>query len=149
MVKQYRQNRTFENSERKFYQQIGGDDTKHTNNRMQEKLNNFRVKYGNQENMTKKQQMYKQHDERVRRTRRRTESGNTHRLTAQIMEQIHFSQIWMTLTKYQIGKHQATMEYMNSDSRNSPPSTTDKHSKWTDVYKKYMYSNGWPKEGQH
>ena len=27
-VKQYRQNRTFENSERKFYQQLGGSDTK-------------------------------------------------------------------------------------------------------------------------
>ena len=27
-VKQYRQNRTFQNSERKFYLQIGEDDTK-------------------------------------------------------------------------------------------------------------------------
>ena len=27
-VKQYRQNRTFQNSERKFYQQLGGHDTK-------------------------------------------------------------------------------------------------------------------------
>ena len=27
-VKQYRQNRTFQNNERKFYQQLGGDDTK-------------------------------------------------------------------------------------------------------------------------
>ena len=27
-VKQYRQNRTFQNDERKFYQQLGGDDTK-------------------------------------------------------------------------------------------------------------------------
>ena len=28
MVKQYRQNRTFQNNGRKFYQQLGGDDTK-------------------------------------------------------------------------------------------------------------------------
>ena len=27
-VKQYRQNRTFQNNKRKFYQQVGGDDTK-------------------------------------------------------------------------------------------------------------------------
>ena len=27
-VKQYRQNRTFQNNERKFYQQVRGDDTK-------------------------------------------------------------------------------------------------------------------------
>ena len=27
-VKQYRQNRTFQNNERKFYQQLGGDDNK-------------------------------------------------------------------------------------------------------------------------
>ena len=27
-VKQYRQNRTFQNNERKFYQQLGGGDTK-------------------------------------------------------------------------------------------------------------------------
>ena len=27
-VKQYRQNRTFQNNERKFYQQLGGSDTK-------------------------------------------------------------------------------------------------------------------------
>ena len=28
MVKQYRQNRIFQNNERKFYQQLAGDDTK-------------------------------------------------------------------------------------------------------------------------
>ena len=28
MIKQYRQNRTFQNNERKFYQQVGGDDVK-------------------------------------------------------------------------------------------------------------------------
>ena len=27
-VKQYRQNRTFQNNQRKFYQQVGADDTK-------------------------------------------------------------------------------------------------------------------------
>ena len=71
---------------------------KHTNNRMQEKLNNFGVKYGNQENLTKSQ-MDKQHGKRVRRTRRRTKSRHTHRFTKKD-------------TKNR--KRQAKMEYMDS-----------------------------------
>ena len=51
--KQYRQNRTFQNNERKFYQQVERDDT-NTYNLMQEKLNNSGVRYSNQENITKK-----------------------------------------------------------------------------------------------
>ena len=53
MVKQYRQNRTFQNNERKFYQQLGGGERKHTKNRMQKKPNHFGRKYGNQRNITK------------------------------------------------------------------------------------------------
>ena len=37
---------------------------KHTNNRMQEKPNNFRVKYDNQENITEKTQMDKQYNKK-------------------------------------------------------------------------------------
>ena len=47
-VKQYRQNRTFQNNERKFYEQLGGGVTrKYTSNRMQKKPNDFGLKYGN------------------------------------------------------------------------------------------------------
>ena len=42
-VKQYRQNRTFQNNERKFYQQPGGDDTK-----------TYQLKCCNQRNITKR-----------------------------------------------------------------------------------------------
>ena len=37
--------------------------------------------------------------------------------------EIHIDLLRTTLKKYQIGKHQAMIEYM--DSRNSPPFTTD------------------------
>ena len=55
--------------------------------------------------------MDKQHDKRIRRTRRKLESGNTHRFTQNNSK------------KYQIGKCQAMMEYMDSGSRNSPSFT--------------------------
>ena len=53
-VKQYRQNRTFQNHERKFYQQSGGHDIKHTNNQTPEKANDFRRRYGNRKSITKR-----------------------------------------------------------------------------------------------
>ena len=46
-IKQYRQNRTVQTNERKFYQQLVGDHTKITNNVMQKKPNDFGLKYGN------------------------------------------------------------------------------------------------------
>ena len=46
-VKQYRQKGTFENNEIKFYQQLGGQDTKHTNNQTIKKPNNFERIYCN------------------------------------------------------------------------------------------------------
>ena len=55
--------------------------------------------------------MDKQYDKRIRRNRRRPESGNTHK--------------FIQNKKYQTGKRQAMMEYMVSGSRNSPPFTTD------------------------
>ena len=39
--------------------------------------------------------------------------------------EIHVDLLQKTLKKYQIGKCQAMMEYMDSGSRNSPPFTTD------------------------
>ena len=50
-VKQYRQNRTFQNNERKFYQQLRGDDI---NSRMRKKPNGSGLKYGNQNNIMKR-----------------------------------------------------------------------------------------------
>ena len=52
-VKQYRQNRTFQNNERKFYQQLGGDNN-NSNSRMQKKQNGSELKYGNQNNIMKR-----------------------------------------------------------------------------------------------
>ena len=62
---------------KKFYQQVGEEDTK---SYQQVKQNNFGVKYGNQKNIAKSR-MDKQHEKRVRRTRRKTEDENTHRFT--------------------------------------------------------------------
>ena len=39
--------------------------------------------------------------------------------------EIHIDLLKTTLKKYQTGKRQAMMEYMDSGSRNSPPFTTD------------------------
>ena len=41
--------------------------------------------------------------------------------------EIHIDLLKTTVKKYLTGKHQATMEYMDSGSRNSPPFTTDLH----------------------
>ena len=57
--------------------------------------------------------MDKQYDNRTRRTRGKPKSGNTHRFNKK------------TLKKYQTGKRQAMIEYMDSGLRNSPPFTTD------------------------
>ena len=48
-VKQHKQNRTSQNNGRKFYQQIENAQWQ-TNNRMQKKQNNFRIKYWNAKN---------------------------------------------------------------------------------------------------
>ena len=56
---------------------------KHTNNRMQEKPNNFWLKYGNQENMTKKAKWISNMAKDLE-TRRRSERGNTHRFPQNI-----------------------------------------------------------------
>ena len=51
-VKQYRQNRTFQNKERKFYQRWGGHDIKAC--QMPKKPSNFGRKYGNRKSITTK-----------------------------------------------------------------------------------------------
>ena len=57
---------------------------KHTNNRMQEKPNNFELKYDKQETITKKKsRIDKQYDKRIKKSPRRSESGNTHRFKKQ------------------------------------------------------------------
>ena len=48
-VKQYRQNRTFQNNERKFYLQLGGND-----NKTYQQPNDSALKYGNQNNIMKR-----------------------------------------------------------------------------------------------
>ena len=63
--------------------------------------------------------------------------------------EIHIVLQRMILKKYQTGKRQAMMKYMDYGLRNSPPFVTDKRSKGTDVYKKYTNPNRWPKEGLH
>ena len=79
-VKQYRQNKTFQNYERKFINNWEGVTRKHTNNRMQKKPNDFGLKYGNQKTW-RKGWMDKQYYTRTRRIWRRPQSGNTHRFT--------------------------------------------------------------------
>ena len=41
--------------------------------------------------------------------------------------ELHIDLLITTLKKFQTGKRQAIMEYMDSGSRNSPPFTRDKH----------------------
>ena len=85
---------------------------KYANNRMQKKPNNFGQEYGNQKKITKGQ-MDNQYDKRFRKTRRKSESGCTHRF------------IQDNTKIYENGNRPAMMEEMDSGSRNSPPVTTD------------------------
>ena len=47
-IMHYRQNRSFQNNERKFNQQLGRDDKKTYQNRMPKERNDFSLKYGYQ-----------------------------------------------------------------------------------------------------
>ena len=85
---------------------------KHSNNRMQKKPNDFGVKYGNQKHNEKAEWI-----NNITRELEGIEEGPK--------AEIHIDLLKMTLKKYQTGKRQAVMEYMVSDSRNSPPFTTD------------------------
>ena len=64
-VKQYRQNRHFKTTKGNSINKWREMTRKHSNNRMQEKVNNFGQKYGNQENITKKNRMNKQYGKTI------------------------------------------------------------------------------------
>ena len=80
-VKQYGQNRKFKNNKKKFYQQVARDDMKTYQQLDAREAEQFWSKIWQLREHNKKSQMDNPHGERVRRTRIRTESGNTHRLT--------------------------------------------------------------------
>ena len=79
-VKQYRQNRTFEDNERKFYQQLGGSDTKTYQQPDAKETERFWAKIW-QPKKQRKCWMDKVHYKKARRTWKRPQNGNTRRLT--------------------------------------------------------------------
>ena len=85
---------------------------KHTNNRIQEKPNDFWLKYGNQKH-TKKAKWINN----ITRELEGLEEGSK--------AEMHTDLPKTTLKKYQTGKRQTMMEYMVYGSRNSPPFTRD------------------------
>ena len=85
---------------------------KHTNNRMQKKPNDFRLKYGNQKHNEKAEWI-----NNMTRELEGLEEGPK--------AEIHIDLLKTTLKKSQTGKRQAMMEYMVSGWRDSPQFTTD------------------------
>ena len=85
---------------------------KHNNNRMQKKLNDFRLKYGKQKNNEKAEWI-----NNMIRELKGLEEGRKRKYTSIYSKR--------QKKKYQTGKRQAMMEYVVSGSRNSPPFTTD------------------------
>ena len=75
--------------------------------------------------------------ERVRKTLRKNEGENTHRFT-----QNNTKKIPNRKTPSFGGIHEFCF-------KKSPPSMTDKLSKWINAYQKQTYPNGWPKERPH
>ena len=112
-VKQYRQNRTFQNNERKFYQQWGGNDNKIYQQPDAKETQRF---------WTKKWQP-KKHNEKAEWINDVTREQEGLKECPKV--EIHTDLFKTTIKNYQTGKNQAMMEYMVSDSRNSPPFTTD------------------------
>ena len=82
---------------------------KHTNNRMQQKTNDFGLKYGNHKNNEKVEWI-----NNITKELEGLEEG----LKAEIRIDLHKK-------KYKVEKRQGMMEYMNSGSRNSSLYTTD------------------------
>ena len=74
---------------------------KHSNNRVKEKPNNFELKYGNQENIFKKAKWKSNMTKELK----GLEEGPK--------AEMHIDLFKTTLKKYQIGKRQAMMEYMD------------------------------------
>ena len=98
------------------------------------KQNNFGAKYGNEKNITEKlnEKATQEKNEKDSKKERRRKYTS-----------INFEQ---HSKKYQIGKLQAMMVFMDTGLKSSLSSMTDWLSKWTDAYKKQTYSKGWQKE---
>ena len=119
-VKQYRQSRTFQSNERKFYQQVGGDDTKTYQQPDAREAEQFLSKIWQPGEHNKKAEWISNMVKEL--------EG----LKEGLKVEIHIDLLRLTLKKYQTGKRQAMIKYMDSSSWNSPP-----------------YLNGWPKEVPH
>ena len=108
-----KQNWAFQNNERKFYQQLGGHETKRYQQPDAKESEQFWTKIW----------QLKKHNEKAEwindmtRELKGLEEGSK--------AEIHIELLKKTLKRYQTGKRQAMMEYMDSGSRNSPPFTTD------------------------
>ena len=112
-VKQYRQNRTFQNNERKFYQQLGGDDTKTYQQPDAIETEQFWMKIWQP----------KKHNEKAEWINDMTRELEG--LEEGLKAEIHIELLKRTLKSYPTGKCQDMMEYIDSGSRNSPPFTAD------------------------
>ena len=110
-AKQYRQNRTFQNNGRKFFQQLGGDDTKTYQQTDARETEQFWTEIWQPREHNKKAEWISNMTKDLG-----LEEGPK--------TEIHID-LLRTLQKYQIGKRQAMMKYTDSGSRNSPPFTTD------------------------
>ena len=82
-VKQFRQNRTFQINERKFYQQLGGDDIKTYQQPNAKETERNWTKIWQPKKHDERAEWGKQYYKITRRTWRRPRSGNTHRFTQQ------------------------------------------------------------------
>ena len=111
-VKQYRQNRTFQNNKRKFYQQLGGSDTKTYQQPDAKETERFWTKIW----QLKK---HKENAEWINNISRELEG-----LEEGPKMEIHIDLLKTTLKRISNWK-MPMMEYMASGSRNSPPFTTD------------------------
>ena len=114
-IKQYRQNRTFQNNERKFYQQLGGHDTKTYQPPDVKETEQFWTKIW----------QLKKHNEKAEWINNMTRDleGLEEGPKAEIhIELLKKKKHWK---RYKTGKRPDMMEYMDSGSRNSPPFTRD------------------------
>ena len=109
-VKQYRQNRTFQNNERKFYQQLE-DDNKTYHQPDEKETQRFWTKRWLPKNNEKA--------ELINHIKRERELEKTRKLIYTLIYSKRH------LKRYQTGKRMAMMKYMVSGSRSSPPFTTD------------------------
>ena len=110
-VKQYGQNRTFQNNERKFYQQLGGDDNKTYQQPNAKETEIFWTKIWQRKQHNKKAEWINHI------TRELEQLGEGPKA------EIHTDLLKTTLKK--VSNWKTMMEYMVSGSRSSPQFTTD------------------------